>query len=64
MSIKQRVRDWLREREIRRLSAGELEAIHAGDVAKADHFRAARYQAIRERSPGQIVRMERSRGLR
>lgn len=64
MSIKQRVRDWLREREIGRLSWCELEAISADDWAKAEHFRVARYQAIRERSPGQIVRMEVRKGLR
>lgn len=64
MSIKQRVRDWVREREIDRLAKGCAEAYESGDRAKAGHFYHAMRRAISRRSPGQIGRMERSRGLR
>ena len=53
-----RIRDYLHEREIRRLSACQLEARKAGDKAKERHFDAARMQAIRERSAGQWARMD------
>ena len=57
MNIPQRIRDYLREREIRRLSACEIEALLAGDKAKAGHFDNARMQTIRERSAGQWARI-------
>ena len=58
MNLPQWIRDYLREREIRRLSACEIEALLAGDKAKAKHFDAARMQAIRDRSAGQWVRID------
>lgn len=64
MSVRQRIRDYLREREIRRLSVCQLEARRAGDKAKERAFDQARVQAIRERSDAQIERMEVRMGLR
>jgi hypothetical protein len=62
--MKQRILDYLREREIRRLSRAMLEAIQAGDAAKARRFDEARYEAIWARSPQQVERMEIRLGLR
>lgn len=64
MNLPQRIRDYLREREIRRLSACQLEAREAGDKAKERAFDQARMTAIRERSAGQVQRMEVHMGLR
>ena len=58
MNLPQRIRDYLREREIQRLSACEIEALLACDKAKARHFDNARMQAIRERSSGQWARID------
>lgn len=57
MSIRQRIRDYLREREIRRLSAGQMEARRAGDKAKERQFDAMRMHTIKERSAGQWARI-------
>ena len=64
MNLPQRIRDYLREREIQRLSACVLEAILAHDKAKARQFDAVRMATIRERSAGQVERMEVRKGLR
>ena len=58
MNIRQRIRDYLREREIQRLSACVLEAILAHDKAKARQFDAVRMQTIRGRSAGQWARID------
>lgn len=57
--IPQRLRDWLHEREIARLSTACKEAYAAGDKAKASHFFQQMGRAISERSPDQVERMER-----
>lgn len=59
----QRFRDWLHEREIARLSKACKEAYEAGDKAKASHFFQAMRRAISDRSPAQVLRMERKAGL-
>ena len=64
MSIKQRVRDWLREREIRRLSARCKEAIARGDRVSGRAWWSLMAKAISERSLAQVERMNRARGLR
>lgn len=64
MSIRQRIRDYLREREIDRLAAGCREAMDAGDKAKAPHFFQQMSRAIAARSREQVERMEISQGLR
>ena len=58
MNLPQRIRDYLREREIQRLSACVLEAILAHDKAKARQFDAVRMATIRERSAGQWARID------
>lgn len=63
MTIRARIQDWLHEREIRRLGRGYIEANAAGDRAKAVHFWAAQCAAINARSPAQVARMERKKGL-
>lgn len=60
----QRLRDWLHEREIARLSTACKEAYMAGDKAKASHFFQQMVRAISERSPEQIERLERAQGMR
>lgn len=60
----QRLRDWLHEREIARLSTACKEAYTAGDKAKASHFFQQMGRAISERSPEQVWRMEERMGLR
>ena len=60
----QRLRDWLHEREIARLSKACKEAYAAGDKAKASHFFQQMGRAINERSPEQVARMERAQGMR
>lgn len=60
----QRIKDWLHEREIARLTEVCREAYAAGDKAKARHFFHAMGRAIAARSPGAIVRMEERKGLR
>ena len=60
----QRLRDWLHEREIARLSKACKEAYAAGDKAKASHFFQQMGRAISERSPEQIERLERAQGMR
>ena len=62
--IRQRIADWCREREIRRLSRKVLESYRAGDIATARLFDSVRCNAIRDRSAAQIERMERRKGLR
>lgn len=64
MSLAQRLRDWLHEREIARLSKACKEAYVAGDKAKASHFFQQMGRAISERSPEQIERLERAQGMR
>lgn len=63
MNLPQRLRDWLHEREIRRLGKACAEAIRAHDDAKTLHFWTAQNAAINARSPSQVQRMERRRGL-
>ena len=58
MNLPQRIRDYLREREIRRLSACMCEAFEARDVATARVFDAMRVQAVLGRSDAQVERME------
>ena len=58
MNIRQRISDYLREREIRRLSACMCEAFDAHDKAKARAFDAMRVQAVLGRSDAQVERME------
>lgn len=62
--IPQRLRDWLHEREIARLSMACKEAYAGADKAKASHFFQQMRRAISERSPAQVERMERAQGLR
>lgn len=64
MSIKHRLRDWLREREVRRLSSACEEAYQARDKAKFSHFFQQLRVAASARSPEQVARMERAKGLR
>lgn len=59
-----RFRDFLHEREIARLSRACREACEAGDRAKASQFFHAMRRAVLARSPAQVERMERARGLR
>jgi hypothetical protein len=54
----QRIRDWNRERRIRRLSAQFLDAYRAGNKVSARGIDAARLAEIRSRSSEQIERME------
>lgn len=62
--LRQRTRDWLHEREIRRLGRGCAEAMDAHDAAKTAYFWAATVRAVNARSPTQVARMERAKGLR
>lgn len=64
MSIRIRIQDWLLEREIRKLGHYCAEAMAAGRREEALHFWQAQVKAIRERSPEQVARMERAKGLR
>lgn len=53
-----RLRDWLHEREIRRLGRACVEAMEAHDTAKAVHFWVAHIEAINARSAAQRARMK------
>lgn len=64
MSIRLRIQDWLHEREIRKLGHHCAEAMAAGRRAEAIHFWQARCKTINARSPQQVERMERAKGLR
>lgn len=60
----QRIADWLRERRIEDLREQVSEYMAAGrsDMARRSVLRMA--QEIKARSPEQVARMERARGLR
>ena len=60
----QRMRDWLHEREIRRIGNEMLAALERDDNLTAGYFCQAHIKAIRARSPQQVERMERAKGLR
>lgn len=64
MSIRIRIRDWLHEREIRKLGHHCAEAMAAGRREEARLLWLAQCKAINERSPSQVARMERRMGLR
>ena len=58
-----RLNDWRHERHISRLTKRCLACIYAGDRVMARLWDALRLEAIRRRSPEQVERMERARGL-
>jgi hypothetical protein len=58
-----RLRDWRHERHINQLTERCLACIYVGDRTMARLWDALRLEAIRRRSPEQVVRMERVRGL-
>lgn len=58
-----RLRDWRHERHISHLTERCLACIYAGDRVMARLWDALRLEAIRRRSPEQVERMERARGL-
>lgn len=58
-----RLRDWRHERHISHLTKRCLACIYAGDRVMARLWDALRLEAIRRRSPEQVARMERARGL-
>lgn len=62
--IRQRIADYLREREIADLSRAMLEAMQDGYSGHARKLDKLRMDLIRGRSPGQVRRMERRMGLR
>lgn len=64
MSIRQRIHDWLHEREIDRLAKGCREAYEAADKAKASQFFRQMSIAISQRSPEQVAKMEKWMGVR
>lgn len=58
-----RLRDWRHECHISHLTKRCLACIYAGDRVMARLWDALRLEAIRRRSPEQVARMERARGL-
>lgn len=63
MSIRIRIRDWLHEREIRKLGHHCAEAMAAGRREEAKLLWAAQCKAIEKRSMQQVRRMEKRMGL-
>lgn len=61
--ISGRLNDERLERHIEFLSAHVLSAIQAGEGERALMYEAARLAAIRCRSPEQVARLEREKGL-
>lgn len=57
-----RLRDFLRELEISRLTRACREASEAGDLAKARHFYHAMRRAMSDRSPEQMERILKREG--
>jgi hypothetical protein len=60
----QRIRDWLHEHKLRRLSHLCAEAMASGQRDQAIYFWQAQCKAIKERSAQQIARMERRMGIK
>ncbi|MDR3445966.1 hypothetical protein [Dyella sp.] len=59
-----RLNDWRLERHIRFLKVEFRRAYDSGDKSRARVFCAAMAEAMSSRSPEQVERMERARGLR
>ena len=62
--IRQRIADWQRERCIRDLSRIVADLIDRGMRTQARIYDEMRMDEIRARSPQQVARMERRKGLR
>ena len=63
MSITQRIHDWLHERRIKRLSRKSIAHMQAHDRDMCRVYWLLMVDAINQRSPQQVARMERKAGL-
>ena len=64
MNIRLRIRDFFHERTIRRIGNEMLAAMERGDNLTAGYLCQAHIKAIKARSPQQVERMERAKGLK